>query len=30
MIRALRSIIHENYTAQEAWELFNSLKREKP
>jgi putative autoinducer-2 (AI-2) aldolase len=26
MIRALRSIIHENYTAKEAWELFNSLK----
>jgi putative autoinducer-2 (AI-2) aldolase len=30
MIRALRSIIHENYTAKEAWELFHSLKREKP
>jgi putative autoinducer-2 (AI-2) aldolase len=30
MIRALRSIIHENYTAKEAWEMFNSLKGEKP
>jgi hypothetical protein len=27
MIRALRSIIHENYTAKEAWDLFNSLKK---
>ncbi|OIP89578.1 MAG: autoinducer 2 aldolase [Syntrophaceae bacterium CG2_30_49_12] len=26
MARALRSVIHENYTAKEAYDLFNSLK----
>jgi len=29
MIRALRSVIHENYTAREANELFNTLKQDK-
>ena len=28
MIRALRAIIHENNTAQEAWDLFNTIKQE--
>ena len=28
IMRALRAIIHENHTAKEAWELFNTLKRE--
>jgi putative autoinducer-2 (AI-2) aldolase len=28
MIRALRSVIHENYTAKEAWDLFRTLKHE--
>lgn len=28
MIRALRAVIHENCTAQEAWDLFNRLKHE--
>lgn len=28
MMRALRAIVHENYTAKEAWDLFNSLKSE--
>ena len=27
MMRALRAIIHENRTAKEAWELFNTLKQ---
>ena len=26
MMRALRAIIHENHTAKEAWDMFNSLK----
>jgi hypothetical protein len=29
MIRAVRSIVHENATVDEAYELFNTLK-EKP
>jgi len=29
MIRALRAVIHENYTAKAAYELFNSLKKDK-
>jgi putative autoinducer-2 (AI-2) aldolase len=29
MIRALRAIIHEKYTAKEAYDLFNRLKNEK-
>ncbi|MCX5844888.1 MAG: 3-hydroxy-5-phosphonooxypentane-2,4-dione thiolase LsrF [Deltaproteobacteria bacterium] len=29
MIRALRSVIHENYTAKEAWDLFRTLRHEK-
>ncbi|MBM4270713.1 MAG: 3-hydroxy-5-phosphonooxypentane-2,4-dione thiolase [Deltaproteobacteria bacterium] len=28
MMRALRAIIHENHTAKEAWDMFNSLKSE--
>ena len=27
MMRALRAVIHENRTAKEAWELFNTLKQ---
>jgi putative autoinducer-2 (AI-2) aldolase len=29
MIRALRAVIHENYTAKDAYDLFNSLKNNK-
>jgi len=29
MIRALRAVIHENYTAEAAYELFNNLKKDK-
>jgi putative autoinducer-2 (AI-2) aldolase len=29
IMRALRAIIHENYTVKEAWGLFNSVKQEK-
>ncbi|MFH1078769.1 MAG: 3-hydroxy-5-phosphonooxypentane-2,4-dione thiolase [Pseudomonadota bacterium] len=28
IMRALRAIIHENYTVKEAWDLFNSVKHE--
>ena len=28
MIQAVRSIVHDNYTVEKAWELFNSLKGE--
>jgi putative autoinducer-2 (AI-2) aldolase len=29
IMRALRAIIHENHTAKEAWELFNTIKQGK-
>ena len=29
IMRALRAIIHENHTAKEAWELFNTIKQRK-
>jgi putative autoinducer-2 (AI-2) aldolase len=29
IMRALRAIIHENYTVKEAWELFNAVKQGK-
>jgi putative autoinducer-2 (AI-2) aldolase len=29
IMRALRAIIHENYSVKEAWDLFNTLKQEK-
>jgi putative autoinducer-2 (AI-2) aldolase len=29
IMRALRAVIHENYSVKEAWDLFNSVKQEK-
>lgn len=29
IMRALRAVIHENYSIKEAWDLFNTLKQEK-
>lgn len=29
IMRALRAVIHENYSVKEAWDLFNTLKQEK-
>ena len=29
MIQAVRAVVHENYTADEAFELFNKLKNQK-
>ena len=28
MIQAVRSIVHDNYTVEKAWDLLNSLKGE--